>query len=373
MSNTVYKQFTEEVETAYASANKKTINKFILINGFLIRLQFANETLVSTIMKPFQHIEIFAASSYDFTVKIWDQASTGTAIDYSLIATEAYHEEEDYTLFFNDHKLHMQYHVLSSILTLVDLNKRQAFYCIDSLDKMPDNIKACPLRIFFHWFCIENDMTLVHAASVALAENGWLLVGRSGMGKSTLSFLAFHYYCQLLGDDYVIVDRSQPPKAFSLYNSVKLNRDVITAYPFLNNYFYSEPSSNEKITIFADDVSGRKMNLSFPLTGIVVLDDKNDHPFGFYRANKISALSILGASTTYQLPGADKRLLKNIAELVSKLDVFAYQLSSSIDENVKAIKAFIDPDPPDQRSFACFQRREVYSCCHKERFEPILS
>jgi len=345
MSNTVYELFTEEVETAYAYAKKKTINKLILINGFLIRFQFANETMVSTIMKPFQHIEVSAASSYDFTVKIWDQASTGTAINYSLIANESYSGDKDYTLFFNDQTLHMQYHVLTSILTLVDVKKRQAFYCIDCMEKMPDNIKACPLRIFFHWFCIENNMSLVHAASVALAENGWLLVGRSGMGKSTLSFLAFHNHCQLLGDDYVIVDRSNPPKAFSLFNSVKLNRDVVAKHPFLNNYFYSEPGSNAKITIFADDVAGRKMNLSFPLKGIVVLDDRNDHPFGFYRADKISALSILGASTIYQLPGTDKRLIKNIAELVSKLDVFAYQLSSSIDENVKAIKAFIDPEP----------------------------
>ena len=345
MSNTVYELFTEEVETAYAYANKKIINKFILINGFLIRFQFANETLVSTIMKPFQHVEVTAASFHDFTVKIWDQASTGTAIDYSLIANESYNGEEDYTLFFNDHNLHMQYHLLTSILTLVDFNKKQAFYCIDSPEKMPDYIKACPLRMFFHWFCIENDMTLVHSSAVAISDNGYLLVGRGGMGKSTLSFLAFHSHCQLLGDDYVIVDRSQPPKAFSLYNSVKLNYDIISKYPFLNNYFYREHSSNEKITIFADDVAGRKMNLSFPLTGIVVLNDKNDHLFGFYRADKISALSILGASTTYQLPGADKRLIKNIAELVSKLDVFAYQLSSSIDENVKALKAFIDPEP----------------------------
>jgi len=68
---------------------------------------------------------------------------------------------------------------------------------------------------------------MVHAASLVSPEwpdQGLLLVGPGGSGKSTLTAYAVEQGMHTNGDDYVLVDlRDDMPQCWSIYRTIKLH------------------------------------------------------------------------------------------------------------------------------------------------------
>lgn len=63
------------------------------------------------------------------------------------------------------------------------------------------------LRVFYSWVGLDLDGVLVHAAGLARKDQGYLFVGPSESGKTTLSNLAQGF--QVLGDELVLVRRQE--------------------------------------------------------------------------------------------------------------------------------------------------------------------
>jgi len=345
MTDTIYDTFYKQVTASFNSSINEKISRFISINNLIIKFNFANNTLVNTIMKPFAHIEIKTPSKYDFTVNIWDLQSTNTFLSYSLIVNDKYLQKDNHTYFYNYKNSHMRFNTSTTILTLIDFNSSQAYYCIDSLSIMPYFEKACPMKMFFHWFSEKNNMSFIHGAIISVNETGYLLTGKSGTGKSTLTLLSYFNNCQLLGDDYVIIDNNNPHLAFSVYNSIKLTKDIIKKYPYINNYIVNNNTKDEKRILFANDIKNKHMLTSLYIKGILFLKNEAALYPHIDNITAIKALSILSASTMYQMPGVNKAYIKNISKLIKTLSIYEYTLSSSIDKNIEFLENFINPYP----------------------------
>lgn len=340
-----YRQFISHVKKTFHEMPETPIYRYISINSHVIRFAFANNSLVDIIMKPFNHIEIASPEKHLFNINLWDLESTRTVLRHDLVLNNDM-DINNKNLFFNYENTHMLFNTLTSIMTLVDFNNHNAYYCIDSVDKMPDYEKAAPLRMFFHWFCNQNNMSLIHGAVIGIDGVGYLLAGKGGVGKSTLSILSYLNNFQLLGDDYIIIENRETPIAFSLYNSIKINQDIIYRYPYLHHYIVNpNPDKENKGFLFANDVSSLRMTPSIVLNGIILLTiTSNDIPV-FSKVPKIKALSIIGASTVYQMPGINRDFLTYIRNLVDNLQVYEYKLSASIEKNLVMLNEYTDINP----------------------------
>ncbi len=116
-----------------------------------------------------------------------------------------------------------------------------------------------PLKEFIHLFALKHSCVLLHAASLVSPERpeqGMLLVGPGGSGKSTLTAYAVEQGMLTNGDDYVLVDlRDDLPQCWSIYRTIKLHRSS----PVLRN-------QNRMHTWRFDRLSGKSVMLADTVT-----------------------------------------------------------------------------------------------------------
>ena len=94
-------------------------------------------------------------------------------------------------------------------------------------DLLPSWEFFSPIKEFIHLHALNQSCLLLHAASVVSPDwpdQGMLLVGPGGSGKSTLTAYAIEQGMFTNGDDYVLVDlRHDKPQCWSIYRTIKLH------------------------------------------------------------------------------------------------------------------------------------------------------
>ncbi len=84
-----------------------------------------------------------------------------------------------------------------------------------------------PIKEFIHMYALDKSCLLLHAASLvcpSLPDQGALIVGPGGSGKSTLTAYSIEQGMLTNGDDYVLVDlRQDTPLCWSVYRTLKLH------------------------------------------------------------------------------------------------------------------------------------------------------
>jgi hypothetical protein len=94
-------------------------------------------------------------------------------------------------------------------------------------DLLPPWELFSPLKEFIHLYALKHSCVLLHAASLAWPDQpdqGVLLVGPGGSGKSTLTAYGVEQGMLTNGDDYVLVDlRDDTPQCWSIYRTIKLH------------------------------------------------------------------------------------------------------------------------------------------------------
>ncbi len=339
--------FSDKLRKSFTDIKLPQIVKNIKIGKLNIRFIFFNHVMAELMTRPFQHL---TSDSCDddicFTIFAADGKSTGISPGFELIVKDGTYSTQNQNLYFNHGNLHMLHNTLTTISSLVDTGSHEAFYYITSLDELPDYEKAAPFRMIFHWICIQYNMNLIHGSVIGENESGFLVAGRGGAGKSTISLLSFINGGKLLGDDYVIIDNETCPTAFSLYNSIKVNPDIVNIYPFLDNYLANRTSKGyDKGYLFADEIPGLSMSVSLKINGIIMLTGEKTSTPRFNKIPGLKALSVIGSSTVFQMPGINKNFLGGITKLVGKLDIHEFIIGPSINENVRLLTDFINTTP----------------------------
>ncbi|MCK5811892.1 MAG: glycosyltransferase [Clostridiales bacterium] len=321
------------------------VEKYLIINNIPIRFLFANDTLVNVLCKPFEHLLVKPCDNYVLTVHIFDELSTSIKMPYDIITGENANNVVNATYFFNHEDTHLLYNILTSMMTFIDFPNQNAYYVVNSLETMPYYEKACPMRMLLHWFCVKNNMTLIHSAAISNSDSGYLLAGRGGVGKSTLSMLSLFEGSTLLGDDYVIIENNDHPYVTSIYNTIKINNDMIKLFPIVNNFLVNKPTNEEKGYLFITDIPHKTIGKRFKLEGIIFINRQDLKQVHIEKIPKTRALATIGASTMFQLPGANHSFIKHISKLVKSFPVYEYTLSNQIEKNILGLQTFITHHP----------------------------
>lgn len=113
------------------------------------------------------------------------------------------------------------------VLKVYDQKNGIGLLAFEDRELLPSWELYSPIKEFIHLHALNQSCVLLHAASLVSPdrpEQGALIVGPGGSGKSTLTAYAIEQGMLTNGDDYVLVDlRQDKPLCWSVYRTLKLH------------------------------------------------------------------------------------------------------------------------------------------------------
>jgi len=269
-------RFFEGVREGYRSAAARageTVRDF-RVAGTFVRLRFAGEALVPTIVPGIAHplpdpgVANPAAATY-CEICLWDSESTGVAL------TPPPRPREDLTgrgniWGFESLRYRSAYQWGEGSVSVMDRQTGQAVYWVPSHRHLPAWVLASPLRTILHWWLELNGRQFVHAAAVGHEGRGVLIPGRSGAGKSSTSLACLVGGLEFISDDYLALALDPEPRVYRVYSTAKLDPKSLSLYPELAKRCRAvrEPGF-DKTVFFLEDGYSDQLRESLPLRHIL--------------------------------------------------------------------------------------------------------
>ena len=209
--------FCQELQNGFTSCAQDDFQQLnCRVAGHPISVQFAGDKLRSALGSALEHQQE-PNLECEWQLFVWDAAS-GWQLpvppwswdDYDPGLAQIRSEDPDYWICFYQDSL---------LLQLIDWKQKRAFYFTSRLEDLEFWVKAAPfLQIFHHWLG-RLGTQVVHSGLIARQDQGILVVGASGSGKSTTCVRAGLNGFDYLADDYCALSQGQ---GFSLYQTTKL-------------------------------------------------------------------------------------------------------------------------------------------------------
>ena len=336
----VLNYFNEVLAAFHRAENtsKNPIMRSFQIGGHNIHLIFANSSLIPYLCPAIEHLEIFEYSIPDLTILLWDKESTGIEIPDAPWDVADYIKRKE-IWYFDSERLKINYSPHKAEICLIDLEKKLAIYYSDKVTKVAEIDSKSPLIQIFFWWFKNAKKYIIHAAAVGEIKGGVLLVGKSGSGKSTTALVCLEYGMFYVSDDYCLLDNSNRPYVYSLYNSAKVHRNEINHYPLLMNHSTINiiPDTEEAL-FFLNRRFGNRLKSGFPVKTVLLpyvtgLNDSDLIPI-----SPAEALLSLAPSTILQLRERENHSIREMSRLVSLVPCYTFLLGTNKSKIIECIK-----------------------------------
>jgi hypothetical protein len=323
-----------ELERTFARAEEATsvVSHFIRIGKRVVKLRFAGDALVRALTPAFGHLRT-AASEPELTICVADSESTAVtpALAPESLLRAGGREASPAHFGLEPH---------SESLHCFDPVRRRAFFWTRSAGLLKPWDRAAPLRLLLAWWAESVGAQLAHGAVVGRADRGILLAGAGGSGKSTMTLACLEAGLACCGDDYVWIELGDPPVAYSLYSSIKLERSALERH-FSNLVPLARESGAEKATLFLADLPRVRPLSSMPLYASAALTRSGEPLPRVTETSPMTVLSALAPSSLLQVPGASPGGLRRLAGLVRQTRSLQFSAGTDYCANARAIDDLI--------------------------------
>jgi len=225
-------EFFDRVREGFLSASSRTgeVLRDYCVAGIPVRLRFAGDALMAPLLPALANPQPAAAVAPKYEICLWDSESTGVSM------TPCPRSHKDFTACgniwgFDSPRYRSAYQWSENSLSAMDRETGSAVFWLPRPDRLPTWTLAAPLRTLLHWIMELNGRQLVHAAAIGAGDNGALLVGRSGAGKSSTALACLEHGLDFLSDDYLAVALDPEPVAYRLFNTAKVDPGALHLYP----------------------------------------------------------------------------------------------------------------------------------------------
>jgi len=318
-----------------------SIQRQYLIGECAFTITYASPTLYEYFGKAIAHLEIIGKNlvTRTFSIYVGDRNAVGALPkpfwNWGLFTSSGniYDGKPRYT---------SNYDVLDKIFRMVDNEGSKAIVWIEDMKHLPYWYRSFPFRTEFDWFFSNSSMQPIHAAALTHQNEGVLLVGKGGSGKSNTALnCLINSDLGYLGDDFVLAD-SQELTIHSLYNVAKLEHKDVPLYPLLQSVeSFTGPREDQKIQIFTHDFAPDQLVKKTNLKAILLSRVSPNVRTTIVEVPGETVLNELASSTLELLKGDRIKSFKKIQRLVAAAPCGMLLLGSERESIPNTIKNFL--------------------------------
>lgn len=332
-------QIWETLHVGYTAARSRTPDevqfRLFRIAGFAIAMEFVGLSLARMFQRSLAHLEVeaFEADEPVLRIELWDAAATHTqppALNVEAFADRgpfadgqlARSDGGRYCAYGNDRTA-----------TLLDAEQGRMVGYVHSAESLLPYEVGKPLQpLLFAWYG-RHDMQPTHAACVALGDDGVLIGGAGGSGKSTTSLACTMAGLRYLADDYTALPAfNQVQRAYSLYASLWLEEEHSRQFAFLRQHrMDGVPCPELKQPFALADAHPEQMAVACTVRAIVLPRIAHIATTTLTPATSLEAMVKMAPSSVLQLPFIDPAAaLRRLAQLVGHVPAFWLDLGTDI-------------------------------------------
>jgi len=316
--------------------------------GSPLLIRFAGYTLVGMLTDALEHLRIVGPAEWDFTICVWDSASTGVEMPRIECGWNRFTNRGD-IWGFNSPRIRTSFHWVENAICLIDLERKLAIYWVNSAQGMPFWVPASPLRTLFHWCMEQRGRQLIHAAAVGTDAGAVLVPGRSGSGKSTTALAALRGGLYYLADDYLVVGMEPEPRVYSLYSTAKLNADQVDNLPeFAAQVSNRHALDEEKAVMYLQQVAADRIRKELPLRAVMVPRIRDRTATTLSPAPPQVTQRAAAFTTMSQLPYAGRDTYAFFQRLSRSLPGYHLELGRDLEQIPTVLSLFLEQGPEQQ-------------------------
>ncbi len=325
-------QFFTNIHNLFSKAKK--INggddHYIKISDYIIKIAFADDRYIEYIIPAIAHLVCKAVAKPDYSILVWDSATTNTAIIPPAWGQDAFLAKGEIK-GYNTATIKTAFQHGADSLNMVHLEKKVAIFWTRDFSQLPYYERSAPLKYILNLILKEKQLFLTHAACVGTDLGSVLMVGKGGSGKSTTALACLSAGLSYISDDYCLVSPQNHPTAFCIYNTAKMRQDSVSQFADTFKCFDHVPSiQGEKKLLFLHQDFSSLIEGSLPIKAILIPRIVNSELSSLKDASRIQALLALAPSTIFQLPGNNSEMLEPFKELLKKAPCYFLQLGRDI-------------------------------------------
>lgn len=310
MEAEIYKFMTRWVSLA---SNDKTLRATITLSDISIALHFQNERLKKELLPAISHLVVSNATKAEFELFIATPTEATRSGRAPWSAPDVGPKGEVDKL--RSGRFLVQ---IASEISIFDSSAKRALFLVPDDSSIPIYTRGSPFYSILHWVVRMKGGHFVHAAAFAGPEKAILIPGKSGTGKSTLSLMAVKAGFDFLGDDYVLIRRTNSgPKVYSVYSSIKV-RDNFEG----SSELVPSPLEKEKKLIWVNEIAPHLLRSSAYIGGIAFLKRLGSPSCSVKLGTSGRALFSLLPSTAFQLPFYSLNDTRDVAGTLDSVPVF---------------------------------------------------
>jgi hypothetical protein len=241
----------------------------------------------------------------------------------------------------HDGQLTVRYNPPSLTWSVICSARRLAAIWTADAEQLPDWDDSAPCREMFHWMTLSTDCFLAHSAAIGIGNDGILLTGPGGSGKSTTAAAAAVSGLMTIGDDFVLID-PRSGHAHALYDTIKLDTRSSAWFAELAAHAVNprrDPSAKSRVHLLRSRPSAFAHQLR--IKAIVLPRTGGQTTTTIAPATVAEAMRALVPTTICLIRGGEIETIRKSAAFLRGLPAYRCNLGADPREAVATLSAFI--------------------------------
>lgn len=236
-------------------------------------------------------------------------------------------------------------HYLPNTRSCLDRSRNRVVATIDWHRRVFVYERGKPFTLPLLQWLGDTGLPVVHAGLVARNKRGVLLVGRSGVGKTTLTLRCLRAGFEFIGEDYVVLEGSGDGGTLghSLYGSAFLAADHLSGLGMPASIIYPGRDSLEKksLALLGEAFSGQ-LKPTASVSALVLPRISEIRGTRMTPVTKGQALMELAKGSMLEIPNVGLRVFDGIVKLVERVPCYRLEYGYSAEEGPTALDDVLD-------------------------------
>lgn len=288
--------------------------------GVTICIRLHDKSLESPFLRAITHLKVEEGQA-KYVIDVWDCKRNNLSFpkfNYGVDDVKLRGEIPNYS----GSGISFAYFSHARMVHILNENKHHGIVALVDARQLPVFELACPFRAIFSWILRNNSRAMIHGA--ALADNngdGYLILGKSGAGKSTSAISCFISGMKYIGDDLCAIGMlDNEIYVFSLYSSGKTYYSECEFLPLLSKYASSLKDKYFPKEIYFFGEEHQRICHSARIKKILI-PSKNKECYSNDSFSVAALMSMTITSTQELLPNAGFELLPLLSKAFKQAEI----------------------------------------------------